>query len=146
MTNGSEETPPPPPQSLRVVFGRGLVVIVPVVITLWVLQGLFNAVDGIISPLFDRILQQHIPGLGFITMVVLIFAVGLISKNLFGVAIFSFFERLISSIPLARTIYSAMKDILTAIQSGKKGKSFRDVVLIEYPRIGVWTIDRKSVV
>jgi uncharacterized membrane protein len=140
MTKELEDTPPPPPQSLRVIFGRGLVVIVPVVITAWVLQGLFNGVDGIISPLFDRILQQHIPGLGFITMVILIFVVGLISKNLFGVAIFSFFERLISSIPLARTIYTAMKDLLTAFQSGKKGKSFRHVVLLEYPRNGVWTI------
>jgi uncharacterized membrane protein len=140
MTNGPEEIPAPPPQSLRVVFGRGLVVIVPVVITLWVLQGLFNAVDGIISPLFDRILQQHIPGLGVITMVILILVVGLISRNLLGVALFSFFERLIASIPLARTIYSAMKDLLTAFQSGKKGKSFRHVVIIEYPRVGVWTI------
>ncbi len=127
-------------QSLRVIFGRGLVVIVPVVITIWVLQGLFNAVDQIISPVYDRILQQHIPGLGFVTMVALIFVVGVLSRNLFGIALFSFFERLISSIPLARTIYTAMKDLLAAFQSGKKGRSFRHVVLIEYPRTGMWAI------
>ncbi len=127
-------------QSLRVIFGRGLVVIVPVVITIWVLQGLFNAVDQIISPVYDRILQQHIPGLGFVTMVALIFVVGILSRNLFGIALFSFFERLISSIPLARTIYTAMKDLIAAFQTGKKGRSFRHVVLIEYPRPGIWAI------
>ncbi len=137
-TEQNEEKPKN--QSLRVIFGRGLVVIVPVVITAWVLQGLFNAVDQIISPIYDQILQQHIPGLGFVTMVLLIFVVGLLSRNLFGVALFSFFERLISSIPLARTIYSAMKDLLAAFQSGKKGRSFRHVILVEYPRKGIWTI------
>ncbi len=127
-------------QSLRVIFGRGLVVIVPVVITIWVLQGLFNAVDQIISPVYDRILQQHIPGLGFVTMVALIFVVGILSRNLLGIALFSSFERLISSIPLARTIYTAMKDLIAAFQTGKKGRSFRQVVLIEYPRPGIWAI------
>lgn len=127
-------------QSLRVIFGRGLVVIVPVVITFWVLQGLFNGIDGIISPIFDQILYRHIPGLGFITMIVLILLIGLLTRNLFGMALVKFFERMISSIPLARTIYSAMKDLLSAFQSGKKGKSFRQVVLIEYPRKELWTI------
>ncbi|HUL44022.1 MAG TPA: DUF502 domain-containing protein [Bacteroidota bacterium] len=122
---------------LRSTFGRGLAVIVPVVITIWVLRGLFEAVDGIISPVFDRTLGQHIPGLGFISMVVLIFLVGFFSRNLIGRALGAAFERVIFSIPLARTIYSTMKDLM---QIGGKGKSFRQVVLIEYPRQGVWTV------
>jgi len=122
---------------LRKTFGRGLAVIVPVVITVWVLNSLFNVVDGIISPIFDRALGQHIPGLGFISMVVLIFLVGIFSRNLIGRAMGSAFERIIYSIPLARTIYSTMKDLM---QIGGKGKSFRQVVIIEYPRQGLWTI------
>jgi uncharacterized membrane protein len=122
---------------LRKTFGRGLVVIVPVVITVWVLNSLFNAIDGIISPIFDRVLGQHIPGLGFISMVVLIFIVGILSRNLIGRAMGSALERIIFHIPLARTIYSTMKDLM---QIGGKGKSFRQVVLIEYPRQGVLTI------
>jgi uncharacterized membrane protein len=125
---------------LRSTFGRGLVVTIPVVITIWVLQGLFNAVDGIISPIFDQILFRHIPGLGFVTMIILILIVGMLTRNLLGLTILKFFERLISSIPLARTIYSAMKDLLGAFQSGKKGRSFRHVVLVEYPRKDVWTV------
>ena len=125
---------------LRVMFGRGIVVLVPVGITYWVLQGLFNTIDGIISPIFDTFLHRHIPGLGFISMIVLILIVGFISKNLFGRALFSLFERVISSIPLARTIYSATKDMFNAFQIGGKGKSFRQVTLVEYPRPGLWTI------
>jgi len=125
---------------LRNTFGRGLVVIVPVVITFWVLHILFEAVDGIASPIFDRILGQHIPGIGFVTMIVLILIVGGMSRNLIARTLFRAFERLLSTIPLARTIYTAMKDIINAFQPGKKGRSFREVVLIEYPRPGLSTI------
>jgi uncharacterized membrane protein len=125
---------------LRNTFGRGLVVLIPVVITAWVLNLLFNAVDGIISPIFDHALGQHIPGLGFISMVVLIFIIGGLSRNLIGRALFRFFERIIFSIPFARTIYSAIKDLIAALQIGGRGKSFRQVVLIEYPRQGLFTI------
>lgn len=125
---------------LRNTFGRGLVVIVPIVITFWVLHLLFEAVDGIASPIFDKIFERHIPGIGFMTMVVLILLVGALSRNLIARTVFRSLERLLSSIPLARTIYTAMKDIINAFQPGKKGRSFREVVMIEYPRVGLQTI------
>jgi len=127
-------------QPVRAAFGRGVVVLVPLVITAWVLGILFNAVDGIISPVVDHFLGRHIPGLGFISMVVLIFIVGGLSRNLIGRTVFKWFEHLISSIPLARTIYSALKEVINAFQPGKRGRSFREVVLIEYPRPGLSTI------
>jgi uncharacterized membrane protein len=125
---------------LRNTFGRGLVVMVPVVITFWVLNILFSAVDGIASPIFDRIFERHIPGIGFITMIVLILIVGSLSRNLIARTVLRTFERLISTVPLARTIYTAMKDIISALQPGKKGRSFREVVIIEYPSPGFSTI------
>jgi len=121
----------------RSAFGRGLVVIVPVVITIWVLNLLFNTVDGIIAPAFEVALGRHIPGLGFMAMLVLILTVGFLSRNLIGRAMGTVVERIIFSIPLARTIYTTMKDLM---QIGSKGKSFRQVVLIEYPRPGIWTV------
>ena len=127
-------------QFMRATFGRGLVVLVPVVITIWVLNILFSSVDGIISPLFDRLLNRHIPGLGFITMIVLIFVVGALSRNLIAIWLFKVFERILSSLPIARTIYTAMKDLIGAFQPGGKGRSFRRVVLLEYPRQGLLTI------
>ena len=125
---------------IRMAFGRGIVILVPVVITIWVLHILFNAIDGIISPILDQIIGRHIPGIGFISMVIIILIVGILSRNLIGRTIFKFFERILASIPIARIIYSAMKDLIRAFQIGGKGKSFRQVVLIEYPRQGLFTI------
>jgi uncharacterized membrane protein len=127
-------------QILRVTFGRGVVVIVPVVITVWVLNVLFGAIDGTLSPIYDQILGRHIRGLGFLSMIVLILLFGALSRNLIGRGLGKFFERIIATIPLARTIYSTMKDLVKTLQVGKKGKSFRQVVLVEYPRQGMFTL------
>jgi uncharacterized membrane protein len=136
--SGEEEQQPK--DSLRIIFGRGLVFIVPLVITIWVLNILFTTVDGIISPIFDHVLGRHIPGLGFVTMIVLILVIGVLSRNLIGRAIFRYFERFMSTLPLARTIYSSTKDLINAFRPGSKGRSFRQVVLVEYPRLGVYTV------
>lgn len=136
----SEEETQQPKDTLRSIFGRGLVFIVPLVITIWVLNMLFNTIDGIISPLFDHLLGRHIPGLGFLSMLLLIIVIGVLSKNLIGRAVFRFFERFMSTLPLARTIYSSTKDLINAFRPGGKGRSFRQVVLIEYPRPGLLTV------
>jgi uncharacterized membrane protein len=136
----TEEEAQQPKDSFRIIFGRGLVLIIPLVITLWVLNMLFNAVDGIISPLFDHILGQHIPGLGFASMILLIIVIGILSRNLIGRALFRYFERFMSTLPLARTIYSSTKDLINAFRPGGTGRSFRQVVLIEYPRLGMLTV------
>ena len=125
---------------LRITFGRGLIVLVPAVITLVVLRTLFQFVDDIISPLFTHLLGQHIPGLGFISMTLLILLVGSLSRNLIGRSVFRFLEKVLFTIPVARNIYSAMKDLFSAFGFGGKGKSFRQVVLVEYPRTGLFTI------
>jgi len=129
-----------PSESFKTIFARGLVLIIPIVITVWVLNSLFNTVDGIISPVFDQILQRHVHGLGFMTMIVLILLVGLLSRNLFGNALFRLFEKVIGTIPVARTIYGSMKEVINALQLGGKGRSFKHVVLIEYPRHGLYTM------
>jgi uncharacterized membrane protein len=130
----------PPKDSLRIIFGRGLVLIVPLVITIWVLNLLFTTIDGIISPLFELALGRRIPGLGFVSMIAIIFLIGAISRNLIGRAIFRYFERFMSTLPLARTIYSSTKDLINAFRPGGKGRSFRQVVLVEYPRKGMFTV------
>src|SRR5271157_5788189 len=127
-------------QVLRGTFGRGVVVIIPVVITVWVLNLFFGAIDGALSPVYDQILGRHIRGLGFVTMIVLILIFGGLSRNLIGRTLGKFFDRIIISIPLARTIYSTMKELVKTFQAGSKGKSFRQVVLVEYPRAGMFTI------
>lgn len=125
---------------IRTSFGRGLVLVIPLVITWWILTFLFNAIDGTISPIFDQALGRHIPGLGFVTMILLIFFLGVISRNLAGKYILAGIEGVIGRLPLARTIYGSMKEMMTSFAPSSKGRSFKDVVLVEYPRKGLATI------
>lgn len=126
--------------TVRLNFGSGIALVFPLVITYWILNFLFNTVDGTISPIFDRILGQHIPGLGFVTMIALIFILGMLSRNLIGRSLMAVIEAVIRRLPLARTIYSSVKDLINSFSATGKGKSFRDVVLVEYPRKGLATI------
>lgn len=126
--------------NIRVNFGSGIALMIPLVITYWILTFLFHTVDGTISPVFDQILGRHIPGLGFVTMIFLIFVLGMLSRNLIGRTLMAVIEAVIRKLPLARTIYSSVKDLINSFSGTGKGKSFRDVVLIEYPRKGLATI------
>lgn len=123
---------------LRGAFLRGLGLTIPVMVTVWVFQVLFQTVDGFILPVYDRVLGQHIPGLGFITVIILLLLIGLLARNWIGSFVFSQFDKLILSVPFARTIYSAIKDLIQAFNSG--GKTFRRVLFVEYPRPGLYTI------
>ncbi|MDI6779688.1 MAG: DUF502 domain-containing protein [Bacteroidota bacterium] len=124
----------------RTSFMRGIVVIVPIVITITVLKVLFEAVDGIISPVLDALLGYHIIGLGFISMILLILLIGIMSRNLFGRVIIKAFDSFITSLPLARTIYSAIRDLISAFAIGAKSKTFKNVVMVEYPRRGIYCV------
>lgn len=125
---------------LRTAFVRGSVVIVPVALTYWFFHALLNGIDGILSPLFEDILGRPIPGLGFIAMVVLVLLVGFLARNLVGRVLFAWFEKLLGSVPFVRGVYSAIKDLISAFTIGGKGKTFRQVVLVQYPRPGLYTI------
>jgi len=126
--------------ALQSTFVRGIVILMPVVLTIWFLQALLNGVDGILSPVLEKWLGRDIPGLGFISMMVLIFLVGLLTRNLIGRIFFSWFEKLLSSIPVVRAIYGAIRDVINALSLGSSEKSFRHVVMFQYPRVGLYTI------
>lgn len=125
---------------LRNTFVRGSVVIIPVVLTYWFFSAFLNAIDGILSPLFEKALGRTIPGLGFISMVLLVLIIGLLSRNLVGRVLFRWLEKLVESVPFVRGVYGAIKDLIGAFTLGGKGRTFRQVVLVEYPRAGLYTI------
>jgi uncharacterized membrane protein len=125
---------------LRSVFLRGAVLIIPLALTAWFFRALLNAIDGILSPVLEAWIGRPIPGLGFVSMVVIIFFVGLLTRNLAGRLLFSWFEKLVRSIPFVRSVYGAIKDLVSAFSLGGKGKTFREVVLVQYPRQGLYTI------
>lgn len=125
---------------IRTAFVRGFVVIIPLGLTYWFFRALLNAVDGILSPILERWLGREIPGLGFISMLVLILIVGLLTRNIVGSILFTWFENLLKSVPFVRSVYSAIKDLVGAFAIGGKGRTFREVVLVQYPRPGLYTI------
>lgn len=124
----------------RSTFFRGFVVIIPLALTYWFFSSLLNAVDGILSPFIEEWIGRRVPGLGFAAMVALILLVGLLTRNLVGTLLFNGFEKLLKQIPVVRSVYGAIKDLVGAFTIGGKGKTFREVVMIEYPRPGLFTL------
>ncbi len=125
---------------IRTTFFRGIGVLIPLGITYWFFRSLLNAVDGILSPFLERLIGQPVPGLGFLSMLAIILLVGLLTRNLFGRLVFAWFENLLRSIPFVRSVYGAIKDLVGAFLTGGKGKTFRQVVMTEYPRKGLYSI------
>ena len=125
---------------VRAAFLRGVAVIIPLALTIWFFRALLNAIDGIFSPLLAEWIGRHIPGLGFLSMLVIILLVGLLTRNLVGRLLLGWFESIVRSIPFVRSVYSAVGDLVNAFALDSKGKTFRQVVMIEYPRKGLYTI------
>jgi uncharacterized membrane protein len=125
---------------LRTTFLRGIGVIIPLGLTFWFFQALLNAVDGILSPWLADLIGIKIPGLGFLSMLLLILLVGLLTRNLIGRILFSWFETLLQSIPFVRSVYSAIRDLVNAFNIGGKSKTFRQVIMVEYPRKGLYCL------
>jgi uncharacterized membrane protein len=128
--------------SIRVTFKRkfiaGLFISIPAIITILAIAWFFRFVDGLLEPMYFRILGYHTPGLGFVSAVVLVFVVGIVSTNVFGKKIILFFERIFLNIPVFKGFYTAVKQLVDAFSPESKTSSFKKVVIIEYPRQGVF--------
>jgi len=124
---------------IRITFKRkflaGLVITVPVTLTIVVIASLFKFIDGILGQFFDIFLGRHIAGLGFITAVGIIFLVGIISTNVFGKRVLNLVEYLFLNIPVFKSVYTSLKQLIDAFSPDSKG-SFNQFVIAEYPRSG----------
>ena len=116
----------------------GLLAIVPIALTFWILRFLFRFLDSFTAPILKNIGIQ-IPGLGIILTLLFIFLLGLFITNVLGKTIFNWGERILTKLPLVNTIYNAVKQITNAF-SGKSMKNFKQVIFIQYPRKGLWTM------
>lgn len=124
---------------LRRSFLRGLFIVIPTAITLWLLWVIFQMIDGIASPMY-RHLGLNIPGLGFITAIVLILLLGIFSRYLAVKIFIRTLERIFLNLPLARSVYSGARELLHAFSPEKKSRTFREVCMIEYPRKDAYAI------
>ncbi|MCX7918867.1 MAG: DUF502 domain-containing protein [bacterium] len=123
---------------LRNYFLTGLLVIIPLVVTIYVVWSAFNIIDGWLRD-FVKINDKPIPGLGIIVLIIIILFVGLIAQNYFGRRLIKISDSLMARIPLINKIYLATQQVITAILTRKK-KLFQQVVAIEYPRKGIYSI------
>ncbi|BCB95814.1 hypothetical protein JZK55_07360 [Dissulfurispira thermophila] len=128
-------------ESIHITFKRkflaGLIVTIPAVITIFVLVGIFKFVDGILGPFFDFFLGEHIAGLGFISAVIIIFLIGIISTNVLGKKVLGVIEKIFLNIPVFKSIYTAIKQLVDAFSPENKS-SFKKFVIVEYPRPGAY--------
>ena len=136
-----ELTPPSTPrrfgQTFRRYFVTGLATLFPVTVTLWLVVTIFNFADGLVGRYFG----VRIPGLGLVVTIVVILAVGVLSIHFFGRVLFRTIEGALTRIPLVRKIYPPVKQLADFLfNEEKRSEAFRRVVLIPYPRPGVYSI------
>jgi uncharacterized membrane protein len=120
-------------------FLSGVLVVVPLILTYLVLRFLFETVDGILSPLIFKLLGYSIPGLGIIATVLIILLMGIVTRNLVGAKLYGYGDKMLTKTPLIRIIYSAAKQLIEAV-SVPNIKTFKEVVMIEYPRQGLYAV------
>ena len=133
-----------PMASVRKWLLTGLLVIVPGVITAWVLNWIVGTLDQTLQILPgswqpDKLLGFHIPGFGVLLTLLILLVVGGIASNFAGRKLVQWGDALVSRIPVVRSIYSSVKQVSDTLFS-ESGNAFRKAVLVQWPREGVWTV------
>ena len=124
---------------LRRYLFTGLVVLLPVVITAFVLWRLFFALDDILGRFVETYWSRSVPGVGLIALIALVMGIGAIASNIIGRRLIGAGERLVARVPLIGWIYRTTKQLFSTIL-GERSKSFRKVVLVNYPTKGTYSV------
>lgn len=129
---------------MRKYFITGLLILVPLAITLWVLHLVIGMLDQsllLLPPQWrpEAAFGFRVPGLGTILTLLIVFLTGLATRNFVGKQIVQFWESMLIRIPVVNTIYTSVKQVSDTLFSSS-GNAFRKAVLIQYPRQGSWTI------
>lgn len=125
-------------------FITGLLIWVPLGLTAWVLKFLIGTMDQSLLLLPEslqpeRLLGMNIPGIGTVLTLLVVFITGLLTANIIGQKLVSFWEGVLWRIPVVKSIYWGIKQVSDTIFSSQ-GEAFRKALLVQYPRKGAWTI------
>ena len=129
----------------RRYFLAGILVTSPILITVYVTWLIITFIDAQVAGMlpesldFTKKLPHQIPGLGLIISIIVITFIGAITPGFIGRTLLKVGERILDNTPVVRSIYGAIKQIMETVMS-TNSESFRDVVLVEYPRKGIWVI------
>ncbi|MBL4906980.1 MAG: DUF502 domain-containing protein, partial [Sneathiella sp.] len=130
---------------LRTYFFTGIVVSAPIAITIYLTYIFVDFVDANVTPLIparynpETYLPFSVPGLGLFIAIFFLILVGFLTANFLGRSLLHFGERIVARMPVVRSVYKALKQIMETVLA-QSGTSFRDVVLVEYPRKGLWAL------
>ncbi len=131
--------------SIRNSFFAGVIVALPIAVTVWLIFKLVDFTDKMVKPLLphqlnpDTYFSFSVPGIGIIVTVVAIWMLGVVATNFFGSRLLKFGEDVLSRVPFVSTIYGTMKQIVVTMAS-QKDQAFKEVCLLEYPRKDLWAI------
>ena len=132
-------------QRLRSNFLTGLVLITPIILTIYLLWGGINFIDDKVVPWLPNkynpstYLGKDIPGLGVMTFLVFTTIVGMVTKGFFGRQLIKYWQSLVDRTPVFRSIYNALKQIAETVFT-KSDQTFKSACLVEYPRRGIWVV------
>jgi uncharacterized membrane protein len=129
---------------MRKYFIAGLLIWIPLAITVWVLKLVVDVLDQSLLLLPDSLhtenwLGVHVPGLGAILTVVIVLLTGIFATNFFGAALVRLWNAVLNRIPVVNSIYSSVKQISDTLFSSS-GQAFRKALLVQWPHPGMWTI------
>lgn len=130
---------------LRTYLLAGILVTAPISITLYLTWVIIDFIDGKIIPLVperynpETILPFSVPGIGLILMLTTLTLIGWLAAGILGRWMIRFSEQLLARMPVVRNVYGAIKQIMETVMA-QQSKAFREVVLIEYPRRGIWAV------
>lgn len=119
-------------------FIRGLLVVLPFVLTLYFLIWFFKGVENLFKDLLKNTigLDFYFPGVGFIIATLVITALGVLMSSLIAQKVYAYFQKIISKLPILKTIYFAIEDFLGFFTTTESEKNFKKVVLVEIPNTG----------
>jgi len=126
-------------QRIKRLFVRGMLALIPIVVTIYVLNLIFSFLDGLLSVFVHDLFGLRIPGVGALASILLILIIGLVVTDVLGARLVHFAERLLKKVPIVPRIYFAIKQIIEAFSLQGK-HSFSKVAMIEYPRKGIYSI------
>ncbi|MDA8086346.1 MAG: DUF502 domain-containing protein [Nitrospiraceae bacterium] len=126
--------------SIRATFRRkfiaGIMVSVPVLVSVLVVVWIFKTMDSFLGPVYDDLFGRHIYGLGFISAVLVIFMLGMVSTNVVGKKAIQAMEKSLMGVPILKSVYSPIKSVMDAFSNSS---SFKKFVIVEYPRAGAYS-------
>ncbi|HMT03068.1 MAG TPA: DUF502 domain-containing protein [Burkholderiales bacterium] len=128
-------------KKLKNYLFTGLLVWLPIALTIWVIELLIRSVDQIVPHKLSgqALFGVHIPGMGLIFAFGILLTTGIVAKNIFGIKIINFWDKIILQIPIVKSIYKGIKQVSDTLLSGS-GNAFRKALLVRFPNSNSWTV------